>query len=33
MRSKVVDTFINALVIYGNNEAESKGLIRVLVEK
>lgn len=33
MRSKVIDTFIKAFTIYGNNEAESKGLIRSLVER
>ena len=33
MRSKVVHTFIKAFIIYGDNEAESKGLIRNLVER
>lgn len=32
MRSKVVNTLIRAFVIYGNNEADSKGLIKDLVE-
>ena len=33
MRSKVVDTFIKAFIIYGDNEAERKELIRNLVER
>lgn len=33
MRSKVVNTFMKAFEIYGRNEAESKGLIKGLVEK
>ena len=33
MTNKVVNTFIKAFEIYGKNEADSKGLIRDLVEK
>lgn len=33
MRSKVVKVLLEAFVIYGNNEADSKGLIKSLVEK
>jgi len=33
MRSKVVKAFMKALAIYGYNEAESKGLIKSLVER
>ena len=33
MTNKVVNTFIKAFEIYGKNEADSKGLIKDLVEK
>lgn len=33
MRNKVVTTFIKAFEIYGRNEADSKGLIKGLLEK
>jgi hypothetical protein len=33
MKSKVVTTFIKAFEIYGRNEADSKGLIKGLLEK
>lgn len=33
MRSKVVKTFMKAFEIYSNNEADSKGLIKGLLEE
>lgn len=33
MRSKLVTIFMKAFEIYGNNEADSKGLIKSLIEK
>lgn len=33
MKNKVVKTLLKAFLIYGNNEADSKGLIKDLVEK
>jgi hypothetical protein len=33
MKSKVVNALLKAFVIYGNNEVDSKGLIKSLVEK
>lgn len=32
MRKKVINTLLRALEIYGNNEADSKGLIKGLLE-
>jgi len=33
MKNKVVNTLLRAFEIYGNNEADSKGLIKGLLEK